>query len=495
MTYENFARVLVPFKGITDGDSLYQTYFTAPKPSETEETSATPSNSTVASSSAVATSAAATATSTPAPGYPPPVYREPHNQIGGYYLTDDYSDVAVLSVPSFVSLDAAEIPFQQTAEKFFAAAKAAGKRKLVIDLSINGGGTILQGYDLYKQLFPTKIDHAAGDRFRAFESTDLLGQKQSEIAANYTREIITNGNETLENIEGNIVAGIFNYRTDLNVDGKNFDSWEDKYGPVTIHGDNSSNLIRWNLSDVLTPYNSGGIYVHGYGNLTNLTQPFDAEDVVVVTDGYCASTCTIFSNLLRYRAGVKFVSLGGRPKEGITQAIGGVKGTNDFPWDYIQYLVQLTYALSTTEKQAYYNTTQLNEYWSTTPFDRMAPGTSINVNFRDGYRDDTDYDVPLQFVYEASDCRIYYTKEMTVDVTAIWKAVADSAFGGESHCVAGNLGGNGKRKVKRELTWEDKALAKRMLHWKRGLNAKDYPLDIYTDLRGENIVGNGYMRP
>lgn len=54
------------------------------------------------------------------------------------------------------------------------------------------------------------------------------------------------------------------------------------------------------MSDVLTPLNSGGIDISGYLNRSNITtQPFKAENIVVVTDGYCASTCTIFSELMR----------------------------------------------------------------------------------------------------------------------------------------------------------------------------------------------------
>lgn len=486
----------MPFTGITDGESLYQALFTTPKPTETAEPS--PSNSTVPT-----TSASASATPTPAPGYPPPVIREIHNQIGGYYLEDDYSDIAVLSVPSFVSLDSAEIPFQQTSQTFLAAAKAAGKKKLIVDVSANGGGTILQGYDLYKQLFPQGIGHAAADRFRAHESTDLIGQKFSEVSATISRELVDpNKNETLYEIVSNVVAYVFNYRSDEDVNEQPFTSWPDKFGPVEVHGDNFTNLIRWNLSDVLTPFNSGGIYVHGYGNLTNFTQPFAAEDIVVVTDGYCASTCTIFSELMRQRGGVKYIAMGGRSRPGITQAIGGVKGTNDFPWDYIQYLAQLTFALSSKEEGEHYNTTELGDYWSTTPFDRMAPGTAINVNFRDGYRDGSDYETPLQFQYEEADCRILYTKEMTYDVTAIWKAVADSTWGGydDSKCVAGDLsGGYGKRKrgesMKREMTWQDKALSKRMQEWKRSMSAADYPLDLFTDMTKLKVVDQGFMWP
>lgn len=69
----------------------------------------------------------------------------------------------------------------------------------------------------------------------------------------------------------------------------------------------------------------------------------------------------------------------------------------------------------------------------------MRSSASV-ANVRDGIREGDASQTPLQFVYEPADCRIYYTPEMTVDITAAWRAVADSAFNGINHCVAGGLG-------------------------------------------------------
>ncbi|KAF2034351.1 hypothetical protein EK21DRAFT_56424 [Setomelanomma holmii] len=476
--YDNFARVLGSFAGITDGEGVYKKFLTGPQPTPTPSaTSPTP---------------------IPAPGYPPPVVREIHNLIGGYYLEDDYSDVAVLSVPSFVGISA-QAEFQATAVTFLAAAKAAGKKKLIVDVQANGGGTILLGYDLYKLLFPDNIDHAAADRFRAFESTDLIGQKFSEAAGTFPRTLVNEtGNQTLAELNDDIASSVFNYRTDVDVNGSNFDSWADKFGPgINQKGDNFTNLFRWNLSDVLIPLNSGGIFIHGYGPLANYTQqPFAAEDIVVVTDGYCASTCTIFSELMRQRAGVKYISLGGRPREGITQAVGGVKGTNDFPWTYIQAIAQFTVESlnSSVAESIQLKSTELGEYFDDTVFKRASVGQALNVNFRDGIRDGDTAETPLQFVYEPADCRILYTKAMTVDVTAIWKAVSDSAWGGKSHCVAGELGGYKTIKMaKREMTVMDRVFSKRMHAWRRDLRAENYPLDVFTDETAMEVAGDGLM--
>jgi hypothetical protein len=286
-SYDNYAKVLVSLAGITDGESLYKKYLTGPQPTPTP--SASPSaNSTMATPSATATPSPKPI---PAPGYPPPVVREIHNLIGGYYLEDEYSDVAVLSVPSFVGIDAQE-EFQSTAATFIASAKAAGKKKMVIDVSANGGGTILLGYDLYKLFFPDTIDHAAEDRFRAFESTDLIGQKFSEAAGTFPRALVNaTGNETLAELNDNIASSVFNYRTDVDAKGENFDSWADKFGPGLMQkGDNFTNLFHWNLSDVLIPLNSGGVFVHGYGPLSNYTQqPFAAHPHVLFSLNSCAN--------------------------------------------------------------------------------------------------------------------------------------------------------------------------------------------------------------
>jgi hypothetical protein len=255
VTYDNYAKVLVPFTGITDGESLYQKWLTGPPP--TPSPSAAPNSTTPTPTPSAA--ATPSVTPIPAPGYPPPVVREIHNLIGGYYLEGMYADTAVLSVPSFVGIDA-QAAFQNTATSFLAAAKAAGKKKLIVDVQANGGGTILLGYDLYKLLFPRNIDHAAADRFKAFESTDLIGQKFSEVSGTFPRVYLTNEtvNETLAYLTENIAASNFNYRTDVDVNGENFDSWPDKFGPgLEQKGENFTNLFRWNLSDVLIPANSG----------------------------------------------------------------------------------------------------------------------------------------------------------------------------------------------------------------------------------------------
>jgi hypothetical protein len=236
----------------------------------------------------------------------------------GYYIDDeDYSDIADLSVPSFVSLDSAEISFQATRKGFIAKAKAAGKTKLIIDVSANGGGSILQDYDLFKQLFPS-IDPYGAQQFQAFESTYLLGKKYSEVSDTVPSMLDTT-NETLYNVEYDIVSSTFNYATDMDLHGKALPNWEADV--------RTARACRRQLHEPLPQAPFG--YPHSIEQCWNL---------------------------------------GGFVRPGTTQAVGGGKGTNDLPMDYIQYLVQTTYAYASPKSK--HTTTQPN--WATT----LAPWCS-----------------------------------------------------------------------------------------------------------------------
>ena len=178
---------------------------------------------------------------------------------------------------------------------------------------MNTGGTILQGYDVFKQLFPDLLPYGA-TRFRAFESTNLIGEEISDVSGPvYPWDFENPDNFVLDDFLGTP----FDYRADVDVNYEPFTSWQEKFGPHEFNGDNFTSIIRWNLSDCTSIYTSG-IIVTGYCNRTDLvpTRPYATEDIIIVYDGYCASTCTIFSELMRQQGGVKTIALGGRPQEG-----------------------------------------------------------------------------------------------------------------------------------------------------------------------------------
>lgn len=152
----------------------------------------------------------------------------------------------------------------------------------------------------------------------------------------------------------------------------------------------------------------------------------------MLMDGYCASTCTLFSEMMRIQGGVKTIAMGGRPKTGPIQGVGGIKGAEILSWGAIYGNAQEALSLGTATPE---QTAALNRL-SDLPVNRS---TSSGINIRDQIlRDNVNDGLPAQFVVEEADCRLYYTLPMITDVTALWKSAATAAFNGGT-CAAGSL--------------------------------------------------------
>ncbi|KAK4611768.1 Peptidase S41 family protein ustP [Fulvia fulva] len=482
VTNENFARVLMPFDNITSGTDIYTEFLTPPPdaPWSAEKYATYVESSTTSSaSSSTSTSSSSTTISTtiPFPGYPTPFVRHMHNVNSGYFLEDEgYDDIAVLSVPDFVGGDDEDdLPFQAVNSYLTNEAVARNKTKLIIDLSANAGGTVLQGIDLFKQLFPFLEPYQA-DRFTAHEAVNYIGEEISHLSG-----LVGNRSLDLDDTVESLVLSFFNYRSDVDINHENFTSWPDKFGPVALGPElkNFTQVTRWNLSDPGLPAYSGGIIVSGYQNHTNFTRtPFKPEDIVIVTDGYCASTCTIFAELMRHQGGVRTIVLGGRPNADIAQAVGGTKGTNSNKWSNIFYFTQIPFEYQYIHNNSFYETTALGRYNDLALYRSVA----AVVNARYGFRQGDEEGPPLQFKYEPADCRIYYTPEMAVSMVAVWKTVADSAFRGVNHCVAGSLESKGAGYIGPRD--EGTGMKQRV---KRGVGEQDHRHRLRTEVREVEI--------
>lgn len=478
--YENFARVLFSFDGIENGTTLYKR-FVNPIPNPTPSTN----------NGASAAVNPAPIGYTPRPGYPDPVQLQQSNYVAGYYLNQTgYSDVAVLAVTSFVG----ESDYQAVAYNFIEGAVRDGKTKLMIDVSANGGGTIMQGYNLFLNLFPGTIPYGA-TRFRAHEAFNLIGETASQRIPYYPYNYTFPPNYIWQDFAGGTP---FNYRADVDINGKSFDSWPDKYGPHEFNHDNFTSIVRWNLSDpTIQPANR--LQINGYGNRTGLPpkRPFAPENVVILYDGYCASTCSIFSEFMTTQIGIKTIAIGGRPQgRTMMQAVGGVKGANNYPWVFINQLVDDAYNLA-PDQASYFNTTVLSQYRGETALIPFARGvtSSGEINVRDAIRQGDTTQTPLQFVYEAANCRLFYTAEMTVDVTAMWEKVADVTWG-NGNCVVGSVRSAQAKRDNDGKATDTEKLKKRTttvsLDKARELQAAQ---DLWTDLSAIKQIGRGFMAP
>ncbi|KAK5635426.1 hypothetical protein RRF57_011138 [Xylaria bambusicola] len=361
----------------------------------------------------------------PIDGYPEPIVIDSYQAVSGYFIDEPgFEDVAVLVI---LSLDSSFNDFQTAVQDFFAAAVEAGKTKLVIDLQANGGGLILQGYDTFRQIFPDIIQDGPS-RWRATSTFNAISQIFSPLCANYTPMV---GYQELDNP----CNTVNNWRNDLNDTNGRFTSYIDKFGPFTVNGDAYTNYMEWDPANPTLVRQNYETDVTGYGSRKNFTRPFGGpENIVLLYDGYCASTCSIFSQFMKHGAGVKSIAMGGRPREGLIQGVDGVKGSQVYPTRQMKNLADL--ALEYTEDEALIK--ELKRLDDTYVSSR-SPYQLPVVNVRDAVLpSEIESGVPTQFITELADCRLYWTEAMIQSPEEIWKAAAQAAFKG-GNCVAGGI--------------------------------------------------------
>jgi Peptidase family S41 len=428
--YQNFAKInpALNFTGLVDGETFYDRFCTGQ-----DEAAAS-----IASNTTETLSEVTTAT----PGYPLPVIRHPQNMIAGYYINDSlYDKVAILSISDFVlgDVNAVQTNFARTYRDFIRLATAAGKTKLIIDLRGNIGGTIMQAFGLFLELFPD-IEPWGATRFRAFDTLDTIGEQVSSLA-----NAFYSGSNTTEMYRG--AAGIepYDYHLVVDSEGEDFCNWAELYSPIHIPGrDNFTHLIRYNLS-------SPGLTTDLGINFPapSSSRPFNSEDIIMLHDGVCMSTCATFSDLLREQAGIKTVVLGGRPQYEPMQAVGGSRGTEMYTFGGIYSFMEYIWNSGTAEQQSEWNVTAPDlANLSEEPVRRLAMESGGSINVRDSILEKSVGDgMPSQFLWAPADCRLFYTAEMVEDVSAVWRLVGDVAWGGmgvgageeRTSCIVGEL--------------------------------------------------------
>ncbi|PVH76795.1 hypothetical protein DL98DRAFT_357750, partial [Cadophora sp. DSE1049] len=366
------------------------------------------------------------------------VVRDPSNQVAGYFINGTaYKQTGVLWVGAFspsgrIDPLVAALSFQETVAKFFDAMLAANKTKLIIDMSGNRGGNTLLPTDLFKRLFP-HIEAYGASRIRVPVAGDIFGQTLAAIPD----ELIDPTQEEIETLEfgdkGKLFTSVFQYRSHMTTDLKNFTRWSDLYPPNVQNGDNFTLNYRGPLNNTFYTRSISGINVYGYEhNPATFPQPFLTENIVILTDGICASSCSIFTELMTRNANVKIIVVGGRPRNGPMQAIGGTKGTLATPYTSIAFTADLV--LNYTD----YIPSHLIETANATfpglvplPLGFPSDLGSYSVNGQDNIarEEDGEGHVPLQFVFEPADCRIFYNGETVLEENKLWEYVWDVAWG------------------------------------------------------------------
>jgi hypothetical protein len=267
---------------------------------------------------------------------------------------------------------------------------------------------------VFKQLFPhIKPYHAA--RFRATDEFNFLG---SALATQ------PYSNATYADI---------NYQAFVTSNYTSLQSWTQLFGPYPIHGDNFTSLVQENFSDPVQTIDQDGYIVTGYLNRsTGFTQPFAAENIVMVYDSICASACAHFSEMMQVQANVSSIVFGGRPQYGPMQAVGGVRGFYKIAFADIQTLSSNVQDIA---KQFNLSVPEGLRLPSTTNSPLRAALATVNSGNIIRLGDETN--TPSEFTYDAADCRLFWTAQNLLDVTTIWTKAADYRWG-NGECVQGS---------------------------------------------------------
>lgn len=397
--------------------------------------------------------------------FPTPLVASSDGSIAGY-IPESEHDFAVLAIATYGPAPAFRVEFQDVTRELLATAKAKGKKKLIVDLRGNPGGTVFLAYDTFRQLFPNMTPYGATN-LRANDLFNWTGESISGYFQNATNA--KKAKQTSVYAADTLFFGgsPFNFAEQLNVAEQDFASWQEFYGPHQIHNDSFTSLVRYNLSD---PYQTVDVPVYGYGNDSKpQPQTFAAEDIVLLQDGACASTCTIFTEFMKTQAHVKQIVVGGRKKYGpskfliwrcslngrdvvltrfIVQGVGGVKGAqlegmSILQLNVLQAYKEATPALRKQFDRQFGGLTGTLATSTTQALNRAAPGGDVFVratfNFRNNIRQNDSSMIPLQFVYEAADCRFFYTASMYEKQELVWDMTYKLAWGNDT-CVRGSTG-------------------------------------------------------
>ncbi|KAF2013859.1 hypothetical protein BU24DRAFT_424891 [Aaosphaeria arxii CBS 175.79] len=362
--------------------------------------------------------------------YPEPIVEDTSEVVAGYFLEGQgYQDVAVLKVISFSpEEDTNGEEFQATVAEFLAQAKQEKKTKLVIDLRENGGGMIQLYLDLFKQLFPKDTPYS-GQYWRAQEQFLGIGDAVSKIidenkGSEYTKDLFA---------QSFYFWAYWVYKTGK---GEYFKSWDDFNGPVELNGDSFTTLMQWSLDNVETNV----LLSPGFNFFNDSSQnpPFEAKNIVMLTDGLCGSACAAFAENMKNLAGVKTVVVGGRPENKPMQGVAGSKGgqvsiAGQFP-DRAKRLIAYS---ATANYENNLNNTKVKDLAELEQVLIRAGDERNRVQVKEHLRKGDDTGTPLEFVYEAADCKIFYTAKTWVDPSGLWAQTWD-AFNDDKKCVEGS---------------------------------------------------------
>lgn len=239
--------------------------------------------------------------------------------------------------------------------------------------------------------------------------------------------------------------------------GSSFPDWDSFAGPVTHNGANFTQMWNFDISSVAVSQNaeSRSFGITGFGDKSETKpQPFESENIVMLSNGKCSSSCGGLAYMLKYQGKVKSIVLGGRPQPGPMQHPGGVKGgtvvsLNNI-MDRTRRAMNYVENAPTPEEGGAPSLAKLIELGPYLLKRTRNPSQDSNIRINAANRfapEDLSTGLPMQFKYEAADCRLWFTEETFKSREAQWDAARVQAFGFGTDAWSGCIEGSTEHKT------------------------------------------------
>ncbi|TFL05000.1 hypothetical protein BDV98DRAFT_281055 [Pterulicium gracile] len=260
--------------------------------------------------------------------------------------------------------------------------KSKGATRLLIDVTSNGGGYVCLGHYLHRYLGGATVTYSG------FESTargNVLAQKivAADIALGLDDSFSFYSPGNWAFLNGTRMPLDYNYMNPTE--------------PLVVNGQNDPTSQRFHDT-------CEALFLKPLPE----EPPFPLDQVKIVGNGWCASTCAMFSTLMFEQHGTEIAVFGGRPGQPIE--FKGMAGNQVLDWIYIDSEVK---------------TAELKN-------DPLAPpDLLVNGNFRHNWRtawSTVDKDDPIAYKSEPPTIRFPYTKETYNSPQAVWEFAASRLF-------------------------------------------------------------------
>lgn len=261
---------------------------------------------------------------------------------------------------------------------------AAGVTNLVIDLTNNGGGMVCLGLFLHQYL------SGATSGIPGFQSTSRANPLAQKI------------------VERNIAQGIPHYLSSyassnwLLTDGTRMPKDYNYNNPPTPYDINDQNQPTSQRFTDWCPSPSPGVTLPS-------TPPFDMNNIVIISNGYCASTCALFTTLMFEHHGTKIATFGGNLNR--SMQFKGMAGNQVLEWSHLDSEIK---------------TAGLKDD-PLAPPDLLVHG-DMRHNWRSAYSYSNE-NLPIAYVSEQPQYRFAYTKDTYNKPQNVWTFVEKTFFG------------------------------------------------------------------